>query len=1022
MITFIDFDEVFKNAKEVTDPRLYDKDHKEWIYHPKGLFSQQIFGPIRDYHCACGKYVSQTYAGHVCEDCGVEVTTSLVRRVRYAKISLPVKIFHPLVLELITHRRPSIKSQILENESLKPIEFVNRLLEEVQFFKEKYPGLIDKIPIFIKTIPVIPPELRPIYQIGRIQRIDEINKYYLIILAHLKEAKKNPVSVEDVHALLQISLTRRFYQLFQYIKSKITKKEGILRQNLLGKDTDFSARSVIIPDVELPHDTCGLPLQMVCELFKPDVINELTKQGVLPAYATEIVNQFIRDPSSCSHYPEVYQALMKVLKERDWRVALNRQPTLHKSSIETFKISISEGKAIKIPPTVVVPYNADFDGDTMAVYRVLCEESKEEFKEVLHSELSSLIPGSMSAEIVTQHSAYGYYNLTKDEPDPDNIKLELTESDIKELIKLVLHTKPPKFNDFKGLKYSDTIKYKDTVTTFGRLVASIALREEINYPLDKSKVNKILTKWLRKKYVEKENLPFDIDLNQIFRVGAEASRDLTISLEDLQIDREWIKQKRKLFKEFVKERKRFTSKDIQQLKQMLDKLTEEALEKSSYNLKAMIKSKAKAKKSQFAQRFVAKGFISDITNKIIRTPILSGFYDGLSPKQYLISCAAARKGSFDRSNRTSESGWLTRRLVYALQDLELDPNLEDCGTDGYLTIKLEKPIAHLFVYRYYRFPGEKEWKLLLPEDINKVINKTVEVRSPLFCKSPRICKKCFGELYNALKTKYIGIIAAQALGERCTQLVMRTFHTGGVANISEKLTQFRYPTKYFYEDDELQICVKDGYSVFIENIPEDDIKKESKTFINDTVIQAQILDAETGEILDEVEIEVIKGTQLIPDRFEDIFVSSNKPLFKLPDESTGIVTATKYVTELLKGSIYPDAERVYQELLNLFGKDYNILSIWLELIVSRLAVAADENTKREICARFIGNTLKARIKPLHLIPYERPLVAIAFENFRQALKSFLSDDVYTTLPLDEPTIIEKIIMHKMIEANEEKKG
>ena len=632
--------------------------------------------------------------------------------------------------------------------------------------------------------------------------------------------------------------------------------------------------------------------------------------------------------------------------------------------------------------------NGVFVQDSMAVYMPLTVEAKDDAEKKMAFTKNLLVPGSMAFDNIQQNVVYGIYKATLNDPDAKNIAKEF--KDIKEFADWATDNLEVPVN-----APNLTIKIGDTLTTAGRAFVSslIGLDYVVNQPIDRSKLNNLITYVLQKHFIE--DYEFSLDkLQTLFVYGTIMSDDLTISLKDFILDEELEKiisdKKKELIKQF-KENPKAVKINIKKTIDTLNELSELLLERLPGNIRAMFKSKAKGNKAQMSQIFIAKGFVTDITNKPVPTPIFSSLIEGLTPDQFIIMSKAARKGSADRSIRTSEPGELTRKLVFALNPVELDETLECCDTDRFLEVELTPSNAHLYIYRYINDNGKRV--LLNHETIKKYIGQTVKLYSPIFCKSEKICKTCFGEYYKYLNSPFIGMITSQSLGERATQLIMRTFHTGGTAQVDDIV----YPPEYFEEvDDELK--VKKDIIVFGE--------AESGNLSSTTTFTLR--DPNTDEELPTT-LTLPAQSKLYISISGERYVKAGTVVAKLPESSKGIASAIEYVKSILESSriskfTYKD---LYNALVKIFG-DLGVLSIWVELLISY--IMRDPRDKRNLW-RLLDDRDSVKPELVHIvaIPFMRPLLALAFQDIRKSLK-VISE--FGEIDIHDLTVLERIFLSR----------
>ncbi len=675
--------------------------------------------------------------------------------------------------------------------------------------------------LVMDVMPVIPPDLRPMVQLdgGRFATSDLNDLYRRVInrnnrLKRLLDLGAPEIIIRNEKRMLQESVdalidngrrgrpvTGAGNRPLKSLSDMLKGKQGRFRQNLLGKRVDYSGRSVIVVGPELKMNQCGLPKKMALELFKPFVMKGLVDKE----YAHNIKNakKMVEKVDD-----RVWGILEEVIKGHP--VLLNRAPTLHRLGIQAFEPVLVEGKAIKLHPLVCPAYNADFDGDQMAVHLPLSEEAKTEARTLMLSTTNLLTPADGNPITVpTQDMVLGIYYLTTLK---DGIKGEgKIFSNPSEAIKAYDTDKI-----YLQAKIKLRIDGKIIDTTAGRLIFNEALPEEMGYinkRLGKSDLGDLISE-LYNKFGEQETVKA---LDNIKSLGYDfATRSgISIAVTDAAIPEEKFDILKNADQEVDKIEDHFNRGAITEDERyhrvidiwgkakddvtnaLLDHLDEEN------NIYIMATSGARGNTSQISQLAGMRGLMADPSGRIIDLPIRSSFREGLSVLEFFLSSHGARKGLADTALRTADSGYLTRRLVDVSQDVIV--NEEDCGTERGIYVETigdkNSPVEPLRERIYGRFAAEdlkhpKTGELILEK--NKMIKhdaidiieeaniEEVKIRSVITCESEHgVCSKCYGRNL-ATKEKVnigesIGIVAAQSIGEPGTQLTMRTFHTGGVA-------------------------------------------------------------------------------------------------------------------------------------------------------------------------------------------------------------------------------------------------
>jgi len=908
-----------------------------------GLFCERIFGPIKDFECACGKYKRIRYKGIVCDRCGVEVTEKKVRRDRVGHISLIVPVAHIWYFRSLPNKLgyllglPSKKLDMIiyyeryvviqpgnatneEGEPLQKMDFLTeeeylntleKLPTENQYLEDSDPEkfiakmgaeclieLLSRIDLdalsyqlrdkannetskqrktealkrlqvvealrdsnknrenrpewmIMKAIPIIPPELRPLVPLdgGRFATSDLNDLYRRVIirnnrLKRLIEIKAPEVILRNEKRMLQESVDSLFDNTrkssavksdanrpLKSLSDSLKGKQGRFRQNLLGKRVDYSARSVIVVGPELKLFECGLPKNMAAELYKPFIIRKLIERGIVQTVksAKKIIDK---------REPVVWDILENVLKGHP--VLLNRAPTLHRLGIQAFQPKLIEGKAIQLHPLACTAFNADFDGDQMAVHLPLGPEAILESQLLMLASHNILNPANGSPITVpSQDMVLGLYYMTKarkstkDHPvrgegltfySAEEVNIAFNEKIVD--LNAIIKVRTKDFND-TGELTNQLIE-----TTVGRVLFNQVVPEKagyINEVLTKKSLRDIIGDILKVTSVP-ETAAF---LDEIKEMGYSFAfkGGLSFSLGDIIIPAD----KQKLIDEangqvdgIIANYNMGLITNNERYNQVIDvwtsanaTLTELAMKRiredqQGFNsVYMMLDSGARGSKEQIRQLTGMRGLMAKPKKstagggEIIENPILSNFKEGLSILEYFISTHGARKGLADTALKTADAGYLTRRLHDVAQDVIV--NTEDCGTLRGITVEALKKNEEIVEKLGDRIAGRvalfdvinpKDGEVLveagteiMDEHIKLIENSPidkVDVRSPLTCEAKKgICAKCYGRnLANGKMVQIgesVGVIAAQSIGEPGTQLTLRTFHVGGIAgNISEE--------------------------------------------------------------------------------------------------------------------------------------------------------------------------------------------------------------------------------------------
>jgi len=877
-----------------------------------GLFCAKIFGPIRDYECLCGKYKKMRYKGIKCEKCGVEVTSSKVRRSRMGHIELVTPVAHIWYVNSLPSRIgtllgikmkdlervlyyeayivESVGDAVYDTESNKKVEIFDVLNEEQYVtlanrfedsgFRARMGGevirdmladidlvellntLKDEISatnseakkktivkrlkvvesflnsgnrpewMMITNLPVLPPDLRPLVSLdGGKFAVSDVNDLYRRVinrnarLKRLMELDAPEIIIRNEKRMLQESVDALFdngrranavkganKRPLKSLSEIIKGKQGRFRQNLLGKRVDFSGRSVIVVGPKLRMDQCGLPKRMALELFKPHLLARLEEKG----YATTVkqAKKMIEDKTN-----EVWECLEEVVK--DHPVMLNRAPTLHKLSIQAFHPVLVEGKAIQLHPLVCAAFNADFDGDQMAVHVPLSQEAIAECKILMLSSMNILLPASGKAITVpSQDMVLGIYYLSLEKTDSKGANKIFASVDevmiAEEAHCLEVHSKIKTMIDGKTL-----------FTTAGRLILRSILPDFVpenmwNRVMKKKDIANLVDYVYKNGGLEVTAGFLDKLKNLGFRYATKAG--ISISIADIIVPdskQKYIDEAKKKVREIQNQYGAGLLTDSERYNKIVDIWTDtnnvvagEMMkliqgDKGGFNsIYMMADSGARGSAAQIRQLAGMRGLMAKPDGSIIETPIVSNFREGLNVLEYFISTHGARKGLADTALKTANAGYLTRKLIDVAQNVKV--TIDDCGThegveiteitdNGELIESLEErvlgrvladdvidPITNEILFSEGTLIDEEKAKAITEAGI-----KAVNIRTPITCKAAKgVCAKCYGINLGEGKLvkpgEAVGIISAQSIGEPGTQLTLRTFHIGGTASTEQQ--------------------------------------------------------------------------------------------------------------------------------------------------------------------------------------------------------------------------------------------
>ncbi len=901
---------------EVTKPETIN--YRSFKPEKDGLFCERIFGPVKDWECACGKYKRIRYKGVICDRCGVEVTQSKVRRERLAHVELavpvshiwffkglPSRIGHLLGMSLSDLERilyyesfvvTDAGSSTLQYKELIPEEQYLDVLEgekgtftakmgadairdllgqidiedlstklranaKIESSVQKKKDILKRLKVveafrqsankpewmILEVVPVLPPDLRPLVPLegGRFATSDLNDLYRRVInrnnrLKKLMEIKAPEVILRNEKRMLQEAVDALFDngrrsravrgqgdRPLKSLSDMLKGKQGRFRQNLLGKRVDYSGRSVIVVGPELKLHECGLPKNMALELFKPFIIRKLEDRGYVQTVksAKKLVEQ---------EKPEVWDILDEIIQ--DHPVLLNRAPTLHRLGVQAFQPVLVEGKAIRIHPLVCQAFNADFDGDQMAVHVPLSYEAQIEARVLMISSNNILHPANGTPVVTpTQDMVLGCYYLTNPRTEdkgegltffgPDEV---LTAFDAGQVgLHALVKVRYPDPENPQGTKLVQT--------TVGRVMFNQILPDGLGYyneTMDKKALNALVGECYRTLGGE-DTVRF---LDQLKNIGFQYATQagITIGIDDLHVPPEKpqiIARASEQVRQILQDHAEGVITGGERYNRVIDTWTNttngiseilfEQLgrDRQGFNpIFLMASSGSRGSKEQIRQLSGMRGLMAKPQKKItggvgeiIEMPITANFREGLSVLQYFISTHGARKGLADTALKTADAGYLTRRLVDVAQDVIVTEM--DCGTILGLQAMALKEGEEVIEALRDRIVGRTAVHDLVDPLTNRVLVEggqlideskaaeiedlgieEVQIRSVLTCESRRgVCAACYGRnLATGLPVdigEAVGVMAAQSIGEPGTQLTLRTFHIGGTAARIAEQTQ-----------------------------------------------------------------------------------------------------------------------------------------------------------------------------------------------------------------------------------------
>lgn len=765
VIKVLDVNKFVKGLRAVTSTELKTRTGE---FNPDGLLSEEIFG----------------------------VEGSIDRSKKMSFIDLNTQIIHPTLyrhiikLERKLEKMFSTESSIRINPDGSIVEDDNGITGISAFidnftkikFRDLNSGprkeLIKNLQqtykqgiLFIDKLPVIPPDVRPVYEAedGKLQ-VDELNNIYINILRKSFQIKSAGTKGQFFD-LLSYGLQLAVNSHNSFIQGKVAKKSGLIRGNMLGKRIDFSGRAVITAGPQLDVNEIGVPLRMAVMVFQPFILNYLIfnkkypykndlereiesyDKSELSVESLQRVLKAIKNNDSIPKnlYKLIFEATEIIIKGRV--VIIKRDPVLHDWGVRGMYPKLVTGNTLQLSTFHTGGFNADFDGDQMALYHPLTKQAQEEVKQKMMRAVAGKNMKSVTFEL-SKEMKTGIYVMTK----PTNSKQSPIEATPENMEKAIDPYIP--------------VTYRNKLTTMGRAIFNSVFPpdfEFINKPVNGSLVNSFIPIIIEKYGEEKAREIF----SKLEKLGFKFVTLVAPSfdLRDLEVPPEIDEIKKKLETATPEEGFKLIDQGQEILKKKLE----------GTGVKDLIDSGASKGWSQPSQILIAKGVTADPKGRVL-DPISSSFSDGLKPTEYFKASSGARKGMVDRALNTATTGYLTRKLVYLMNSVEAHPTLNDCGTKRTLRVRLTKDYIKRLSGRYI-LKGSRVVQFN-PDDYKT--GDVIELRTPVYCVSKKICHTCYGDLLKRHRTPYVGILAGSSIGERGTQLIMRTFHTGGAATMAKR--------------------------------------------------------------------------------------------------------------------------------------------------------------------------------------------------------------------------------------------
>jgi len=1004
MIKFLNLVEFIKPLKPVKTTEYFTRGED---FHSDGLFSEEIFGPLE----------------------------SSDRKKTFSYIDIQTYVIHPSALKIITQLDMKIKKFISTEETYSLDKFgrlyvdekgVTGIKELMKIFhkinfredtdrRKKFSKVIHESHsvkrVFVKYVPVIPPEHRPIFKDENNMWIDDpINAYYLDILRksfHIRGSSKSGPLFDLLNYELQKSVNAHD----EFARTRIQKKQGLIRSQMLGKRADFSGRAVIVPGPNLEVNEIGLPLRLAIPLFEPFIIHKLLYSGTVDRSTIEYeIREFLgielsieslknvmKAAKSGDKIPEplykiIFDATEDVMKGRV--IIAKRDPVLHDQGVRGFYPILISGNTLQLCTLQTGGYNADFDGDAMGVFHPITDEAQEEVKKrmlkVEGSKTSSAVTFAISKEM-----AVGVFTLTKDIKS-NKPAIAVSEADLE-----------------KATDPYIPVKYRGKTTTMGKAIFNSC------FPVDYPFFNKVATKSIVNAMIPEINDKYgkDITIKTFSKIERIAFKFATIiapsiTLDDIEIPEKILVLKNKLTGASITEADALLKEMLTILKQHL----------KNTGLGDLIESGSTKGWTQPMQILVAKGIIADPQGNILE-PIKGSFADGMTNKEYFTVSSGSRKGIIDRVLNTAETGYMSRQLAYVLNTVEIHRQLKDCGVKETLDLRLTTDLMKRIRGRNIVI-GSKVEEF---DRKNHKVGDVVRLRTPIFCKSPKLCHTCYGKLLERHRSPYAGIIAAQIIGESGTQTIMRTFHTGGAVEMFDRdiisdimqndpLVNKTTIKKLVQQSENKLITLKDCEVTI--DLSQYDSSKDYDVNLDDGIIwlKSSVCKIESEDsmfniILDypaELRTYEMKkiGKNIIKLRY-----TKNSIILEIPMEADILAEQIQYIKRILAGKeIFKDVNHLFQKLFKMYGNLTDADLVHIEILLSQ---CLRDSKRTELPAR-LGKPWNPTMVNLKDIVFNTSFMqGMAFENIGKAISTGLISDEET-----EPSILEQVFTGDLVEKEE----
>ena len=990
--------------------------------HAKGLFSDIIWSPGTDER-------HTKVAGINLTNCGIFIQPQIMYEFRSSQRIL----FNAIMGTPITFQDGAFV--VDENSNIYGMYVLKYLYDNFDSIKlalNNRLGTIISLYTFeectLRSSWVLPPALRDIQIIdGRATSTHKVNEYYQFLIKHSNNTLLDPKEIlspglEMSKFLKWESIQSALIAIHNEIgKNKVAGKTKHARENVLGRRVDFSARAVAAVDPDLPLDIIKVPYKIIAKLYEPFIgyqifNNEASKGALKKALGNEILTEasfskIMTELKNDLVKKEAYDLICKIIDTvivMKYPIIMKRDPSLHRASLQAFNFKCTHDNVIYTSPLITDPFNLDFDGDKVALYVPLSVEGQINVKNRMMKQRYNVGTGGLSNK-AKQDISLGVFIMTNDATEGPVLQNGYGDINVIDELKAKYGNKPANVNTrihYSGAKGKHILSY-------GQLLFNSCLPKK--YPIvlgavNGGRLNKILSEILL-------TLGEDAVTEAINKVTIVSGKiiseyPITISIDELDVPAEISLQAKKIFS-------KYSYKESQHLiNTVIMPKVKKWLQSVDSGLYLMIESKARGSWDDIEQLLIAKGYTADGEGKITNDPIKSSLAEGLKPQEVLKMGSPTSKGSADRSLNTATTGYLERVLVFALNSVVVKES--DCKTTDTIKVKIE----NIQQAELYRHANSKQYGIINESHFESMVGKEVNIYSPITCESKKgICQKCYGNFNKILKSNNVGINAALSLGERGSQLIMRTFHTGGRAEstsneisiingeLNKMLTQSG--GKIYVSKSDVNLYLNRAVCDF--KYTEDSILIKSglitiESLFDDKETMSQELDLDELNELVGLEIKISEDVDVetLQNGTIRINVVKNKDPINIVYITQDMSQTIKYINNLLTGRNSLDHLDLYNKLLKVYGS-LGILSKHLEVLVSQMNRSASNHyqlwrrNKRD----------KGELIGIKTIPFkESVLVAVTYENINKAIEQGLISSKINSEQNDSP--LDQLIAGKII--------